>query len=60
MSASKIAEIVDSMEPEKAAAELARMIKKLFPLLGEEARLDFVMNLVEESGEDKLASMVHL
>lgn len=60
MSASKIAEIVDSMEPEKAAAELARMIKKLFPLLGEEARLDFVMNLVGESGEDKLASMVHL
>jgi hypothetical protein len=60
MSASKIAEIVDSMEPEKAAAELARMIKRLFPLLGEESRLNFVMNLVEESGEDKLASMVHL
>jgi len=60
MSGSKIAEIVESMEPEKAAAELARMIRKLFPLLGEEARLDFVMNLVGESGEDKLASMVHL
>jgi hypothetical protein len=60
MSASKIAEIVDSMEPEKAAAELARVIKKLFPLLEEEARLNFVMNLMGESGEDKLASMVHL
>jgi hypothetical protein len=60
MSASKIAEIVDSMEPEEAAAELAVVVKKLFPLLGEEARLNFVMNLVGESGEDKLASMVHL
>jgi flagellar motility protein MotE (MotC chaperone) len=60
MSANKIGELVESMEPEKAAAELARVIKRLFPLLGEEARLNFVMNLVEESGEDKLASMVHL
>jgi hypothetical protein len=60
VNASKIAEIAESMEPEKAAAELARVIKKLFPLLGEEARLNFVMNLVGESGEDKLASMVHL
>lgn len=60
MRASKIGELIDSMEPEKAAAELARVMKKLFPLLGKEARLNFVMNLVEESGEDKLASMVHL
>jgi hypothetical protein len=60
MSATKIDELVDRMEPEKAAAELARVIKKLFPLLEEEARLNFVMNLMGESGEDKLASMVHL
>ena len=60
MSASKIDELVESMEPEKAALELAGAIKKLFPILGEEARLHFVMNLVEESGEDKLSSMVHL
>ena len=60
MSASKIGELVDSMEPEEATTELAHVIKKLFPLLGEEARLDFVMNLVDETGEDKLASMVHL
>ncbi|MGD9075588.1 MAG: hypothetical protein PVJ69_10280 [Desulfobacteraceae bacterium] len=60
MSASKIGELVDSMDPEKAAAELAHVIKKLFPLLGEEARLSFVMNLVGESGQDKVASLVHL
>jgi hypothetical protein len=60
MSPSKIEELVDSMEPEKAAAELAGVIKKLFPLLGEEEQLSFVMNLVGESGEDKVASLVHL
>jgi hypothetical protein len=60
MSATKIDELVDRMEPDKAAAELARVMKKLFPLLGEEARLNFVRDLVEETGEDKLASMVHL
>jgi hypothetical protein len=60
MSATKIDELVDRMEPDKAAAELARVMKKLFALLGEEARLNFVRDLVEETGEDKLASMVHL
>jgi len=48
------------MEPEKAAAELAGVIKRLFPLLGEEEQLSFVMNLVGQSGEDKVASLVHL
>ena len=60
MSANKIDELVESMKPEKAAAELAGVIKRLFPLLGEEEQLSFVMNLVGESGEDKVASLVHL
>lgn len=60
MSPSKIEELVDSMEPEKAATELVRVMKKLYPLLREEARLSFVMNLVGESGEDKVGSLVHL
>ena len=60
MSASKIEELVNSMAPEEAVEELALAMKKLFPVLGEEARLRFVMNLVGDSGEDKVASMVHL
>ena len=48
------------MDPEEAAAEIALAMKKLFVLLGEEARIKFVMNLVGDSGEDKVGSMVHL
>ena len=60
MSANKIQEIVNGMDPEEAAAEIALAMKKLFVLLGEEARIKFVMNLVGDSGEDKVGSMVHL
>jgi hypothetical protein len=60
VSANKIQEIVNGMDPEEAAAEIALAMKKLFTLLGEEARIKFVMNLVGDSGEDKVGSMVHL
>ncbi len=60
MSVSKIRQIVDGMNPEEAAMEMADVMKGIFPILGEEARLSFVMNLVGESGQDKVASLVHL
>ncbi len=60
MSRSDIQQIVDRMDPEEAASAIARVLKELFPLLDDEARMKFVMNLVGESGEDKVASLVHL
>jgi len=57
---SKIKQLIDSMDPEEAAAEIAVIMKKLFPLLSEEARLKFVESLAGNSGGDKLTSMVHL
>lgn len=60
MSVDKIQELVNSMNPDEAASAIALVMKNLFPLLDEEARLKFVMNLVGESGEDKVASLVHL
>ena len=60
MSKNDIQQIVDRMEPEEAASAIALVTKKLFPLLDEESRLRFVMNLVGESAEDKVASLVHL
>jgi hypothetical protein len=60
VNANKIQEIVNGMDPEEAAAEMAHAMKKLFPLLGDEARIKFVINLVGDSGEDKVGSMVHL
>jgi hypothetical protein len=60
MSANKIQKILDAMDPEEALAALALAAKKLFPLLGEESRRQFLLNLGEDSGEDKVVSMVHL
>ncbi|NNL77121.1 MAG: hypothetical protein HKO68_12370 [Desulfobacterales bacterium] len=35
-------QFVNTMDPEEAAAEIAVQMKKLLPLLGEKARLEFV------------------
>ncbi|MBM4275470.1 MAG: hypothetical protein FJ134_13575 [Deltaproteobacteria bacterium] len=59
MSADKILQVIDRMDPEKALGELSRALKKLFAHLGEEARMNFVVNLVGEAGADKLGSLVH-
>ena len=48
------------MEPGEAVAEMGAALKRLFPILDEEDRTRFVMNLVGDSGGDKLSSMVHL
>ena len=60
MSADKIQELVNSMDPEEAATAIGQVMKDLFPLVGEEARLEFVLSLVGDSTEDKVASLVHL
>jgi len=60
MSADEIQELANGMDPEEAAVAIAFVMKKLFPLLDESARIKFVMNLVGDSGEDEVASLVHL
>jgi hypothetical protein len=57
---SKIKQLVDSMDPYEAASEIAVIMKNLFPLLSEEARLKFVAGLAGDSRGDKVTSMVHL
>jgi hypothetical protein len=56
----EIARILNTMDPEDAATQTAAALKQLLPLLGEEGRNQFIMNLLGESGQDKIASMVHL
>ena len=56
----KIKQLVDNMNPDEAAAEITAIMKNLFPLLSEEARLQFIAGLAGEPGGDKLTSMVHL
>ncbi|OEU65095.1 MAG: hypothetical protein BBJ57_02745 [Desulfobacterales bacterium PC51MH44] len=60
MSTNKIQELVNNMEPQAAASALSFELKGLFPLLDEDARIRFVMNLIGDSGDDKVTSLVHL
>ena len=60
MTVDKIQELVKSMEPEEAASAIALALKDLFPLLDEDARLRFVVELIGDSGDDEVASLVHL
>jgi hypothetical protein len=52
--------LVDEMEPAQAASAIAVVMKKLWPVLDEDARIKFVMSLVGESGQDNVTSLVHL
>jgi hypothetical protein len=60
MSVEKIQELVNNMEPKEAASALTFVIKDLFPLLDEDTRIKFVMDLIGDSGDDKVSSLVHL
>ncbi|MGD2270937.1 MAG: hypothetical protein PVI06_11105 [Desulfobacterales bacterium] len=57
---SKIQELVDKMDPQTAASEIAEVMKKLFSLLDEESRIEFVMNVTGDAGKDKVGGLVHL
>ncbi|MDP3481471.1 MAG: hypothetical protein Q8R88_17020 [Desulfoprunum sp.] len=55
-----ISKIINKLDPQEAAAQTAAALKQLLPLLGEEGRARFIMELIGESGTDKISSMVHL
>jgi hypothetical protein len=52
--------IVNRMEPEKALDEMGKALKVIFPVLSEESRGRFLLELVGDSQEDKVSSLVHL
>jgi len=60
MSVGKIQLLVNNMEPQEAASALTLVIKDLFPLLEEDARIRFVTDLIGDSGDEKVSSLVHL
>ena len=55
-----IQEILTDMNPAAALAEIVAALKAILPLVTEEDRLNFVVNLIGGAGDDKVASMVHL
>ena len=60
MNKGKIQQVIDSMDPLQAAAEMADAAKKLFSILGEDALRDFLTNLIGNGGQDKLSGLVYL
>jgi len=53
-------EIVSRMDPEKALAEITKILGRILADLDSEARERFLMNLIGQSEGDKVSSMVHL
>jgi hypothetical protein len=60
MDRNKVQQLIESLDPEEALAAMARAVKNLFPLTSQEARLQFVVDLIGEGEQDKVTSMVHL
>lgn len=56
----ELKDIVDQMEPEQALPIMAAIIKKILPLVDDKTRVDFVVQLIGETGNDKVASLVDL
>ena len=52
--------LISRMDPEEALAEISKALNVLFSSLGEEARSQFLWNLMGESEGDKVSSLVHL
>jgi len=55
-----IQERLDRMTPEKALQEVEAALEKFLPLVTDEDRLNFVVNLIGGASDDQVASMVHL
>ncbi len=56
----EIQRIIDGIDPQKALTEISKVLNALFSTLGEEARSQFLWDLMGESGGDKVSSLVHL
>jgi hypothetical protein len=57
---SQVSKILAQMDPEGALGAIGEALKSIFPIVSEEARSAFLLQIVGESGADKVSSMVHL
>lgn len=60
MSEQEIVQIFEKMSPKEAVSSLKTIVKRVFRFLDDDARLDFLKDVVGEAAEDKVSSMVHL
>lgn len=52
--------IIGRMDPAIALTERGKVLRVIFSALGEEARSQFLWELMGESRDDKVTSLVHL
>jgi hypothetical protein len=52
--------MIQRMDPEKALNEIGRALKSIFSTVSEDSRSRFLLDLVGESQQDKVSSLVHL
>jgi hypothetical protein len=55
-----IVNMIHRMDPEKALAEIGKALKSIFSAVSEDSRGRFLLDLVGESQQDKVSSLVHL
>ena len=55
-----IADMIQQMDPEKALTEIGKALKSIFSAVSEDSRGRFLLDLVGESQQDKVSSLVHL
>lgn len=60
MSNRTLHDLVDSMSPDEALREMAEEIKRLFSHLREDARIDFLVDLMGDTSRGRETSLVHL
>ena len=60
MSEQEIIQKLEKMSPKEAVSSLGTVVKGVLRFLDDEARLDFIKDVVGEAAEDKVSSMVHL
>jgi hypothetical protein len=55
-----IVDMIQRMDPEKALTEIGKALKSIFSAVSEDSRGRFLLDLVGESQQDKVSSLVHL
>ncbi len=56
----ELLQFISTMTPEEALPQITRALERLLGDLDQDARKRFLMNLLDQSEEDKVSSMVHL
>jgi hypothetical protein len=55
-----IVDMIQRMDPEKALTVVGKALKSIFSAVSEDSRGRFLLDLVGESQQDKVSSLVHL